>query len=127
MPEKTETAKLSAWRKWDHQVDVVGLKFRWKRDARRALAASIGANGLAGIRLVREPDNKYDGNAIMVLLPARLHGGKQLGYVRKDSAALLTPKLDTGTLKIAKAVLVELLEDDDFNSGPMIVTFQSKQ
>jgi hypothetical protein len=126
MPE-SKTAKLPAWRKWEHQVDVIGLKFRWKRDARRALAASIGARGIGGIRLVREEDNKYDGNAIMVLLPERLHGGKQLGYIRRESAAMLTPKLDIGELRIVSAKLVELLEADDWNSGPMIVTFQSKQ
>jgi HIRAN domain len=126
MPE-SKTAKPSrAWRKWEHQVDVIGLKFRWKRDARQALATAIGVRGIGGIQLVREPDNKYDENAIMVLLPDRLQGGKQLGYIRRESAAMLAPKLDSGELRIVGAKLMELLESDDWNSGPMIVTFQSK-
>jgi hypothetical protein len=129
MPEQTETAKLrQTWHSpWVHQIDVIGLKFRWKRDARRALAASITSRGIGGIQLVREHDNKYDGNAIMVSLPDRLHGGKQLGYIRRESAAMIAPKLDIGELRIVSAKLVELLEGDDFNSGPMLVTFQSKR
>lgn len=127
MPESQTAKTRKVWTKWDHQVDVIGLKFRWKRDARQALAASIGARGIGGIQLVREPENKYDENAIMVLLPDRLHDGKQLGYIRRESAELLAPKLDSGELRIVSAKLVELLESDDWSSGPMIVTFQSKQ
>src|SRR5262245_4976271 len=128
MPGQSQTAKTrKTWQKWEHEVDVIGLKFRWKRDARQALGATIGARGIGGIRLVREPDNKYDDNAIMVCLPERLHGGKQLGYIRRESAALLAPKLDSGELRVVSAKLLDLYADDDWSSGPMIVTFQSRR
>ena len=41
------------------------------------------------ITLEREPDNKYDPNAIKVLAD-----GKQIGYIGKDYSSLLAPMID---------------------------------
>lgn len=125
MPVKGKTAKKPAIaRRWDHELDVVGLRFRWKRDGRRALADMIAKRGsVTGIRLIREPDNKVDENAIMVYLPERILEGAQLGYIRADSAAVLAPKLDNGSLIVLSAKLEELDESEDWNIGTMLVKF----
>lgn len=41
------------------------------------------------IQLEREPQNKYDPNAIKVLAD-----GKQIGYIGKDYSSILTPMMD---------------------------------
>lgn len=111
-------------RQWQHELDVVGLRFRFKRDGRRALADMIAKRGsITGIKLVREPDNRADENAIKVMLPDRILDGAHLGYLRADSAALLAPRLDAGILAVKSATLEYLNEDDDWNTGNLIVVF----
>lgn len=41
------------------------------------------------IELVREPDNKFDANAIKVMAD-----GKQIGYIGKEFAAIIAPLMD---------------------------------
>ena len=43
------------------------------------------------LKLVREPDNKYDHNAIGIWV-----GNEQLGYVPKETASGLAPEMDNG-------------------------------
>jgi len=64
------------------------------------------------VELEREPDNEYDPNAIKVNIHAKmkltkLHG-KQLGYLRKEVAALLAPKLDAGSIEPVKLWITEV-------------------
>lgn len=122
-----KTAKRASkprYRSWNHELDVIGLKFRWKRDGRRALADMVTKRGsITGIRLVREPDNPADPNAIKVMLPERILDGKQLGYIRATSAELLAPKLDSGKLVVKSAKLETLHEADDWNEGVLVVVF----
>jgi hypothetical protein len=112
---------------WTHQLDVVGLGFRMKRDARRTLADIIAKNGnIWGMQLVREPDNPADTNAIMVCLPKRLMGGAHIGYLRAPSAELLAPRIDRGSLAVVRATLLELRSENDFKEGTLDVTFRNK-
>jgi hypothetical protein len=62
-------------RTWSMELEVIGLRFRWKKDGRIAIARMCDKGDITGIRLEREPDNKYDENAIMVLLPTRILSG----------------------------------------------------
>jgi len=68
----------------DVPVTVVGLKF-----------ASITAAPGQNVLLVREPENKYDPNAVKVTNIA----GQTVGHIKKDEAAALSPLL----AKITKA------------------------
>jgi hypothetical protein len=112
-------------RTWQHEVDIVGLRFRFKRDGRRALADMIAKRGsITGMRLIREPDNRADPNAIMVCLPQRILDGKQLGYLHKETAAVLAPALDSGRTVVLRATLESLYEDEEWNRGNMIVWFK---
>ena len=47
--------------------------------------------------LKREPELKYDTNAVAVYLPSKVGGDKQLGYVPRGLAAELAPIMDAGT------------------------------
>lgn len=44
------------------------------------------------LKLLREPNNRYDRNAIAVYSP----GGEQLGYLSRNDAANVAPKIDRG-------------------------------
>jgi hypothetical protein len=50
------------------------------------------------LRLVREPDNKFDPNAIAVRTAV---GAESLGYVNKQNAARLARRLDIGESLVA--------------------------
>jgi hypothetical protein len=108
-----------------HQLDVIGLGFRVKRPTRRIIADMIEKKGaIGGMRLVREPDNPVDPNAIMVCMPKRLMQGMQIGYLRRPTAELLAPKIDNGSLVVKGAVLAWLSAEDDFKEGTVDVTFK---
>ena len=47
--------------------------------------------------LVREPNNKFDKNAIIVKL-----GDNKIGYVKREEAQLLSPLLATNKLKVKR-------------------------
>lgn len=113
-------------RTWRTELEVVGLRFRWKKDGRAALARMADKSDIGGVRLVREPDNKYDGNAVMVLLPERLMDGRQLGYLHRQTAELLAPSFDSGKLEVVSAKLTGLDPADDYNTGTLDVLFRDR-
>jgi hypothetical protein len=115
-----------------HDLDVVGLKFRWNKDLRGEIAKLVNAKPMT-VEIEREPENEYDPNALMVVVPTGTFNltdpkkgqrtGGQLGYIRADSAAVLAEKIDGGTLQIIGAKLTEL-RAPDYNEGSMEVTFK---
>jgi hypothetical protein len=111
-------------RTWSMELEVVGLRFRWKKEGRAAIARMCDKSDITGIRLMREPENKYDENAVMVLLPTRILSGKQLGYLHRQAAELLAPKLDSGRLEVVGAKLLRLDSDAEHNVGTMLVRFR---
>jgi hypothetical protein len=111
-------------RRWNHELDVVGLNFRLKRVTRDKLGDIVAKGSVTGIRLRREPDNHADPNAIQVLLPERLMHGAHIGYLRAPSAELLAPKLDSGALEVVSAKLLDLDETRGYDSGTLHVVFR---
>ncbi len=80
----------------DLQVEVAGLEHHW--DAVRALTGNrprdedeIEREKSVKLRLVREPNNQYDTNAIAVWSDKHGH----VGYVPKELAAELSPGLES--------------------------------
>lgn len=67
------------------KVPVVGLQY---------YTGLVGAG--EEVRLVREPHNKYDRNAIQV----KNIGGTQVGHVKREYAARLAPLLDQGLITV---------------------------
>jgi len=76
------------------QSDLAGIKFRPKEIKERI--ATLGEGEV--LSLEREPDNKYDENAIRVLD----HDGQFLGYVQGYVAKALAPEIDAGTSHVAE-------------------------
>lgn len=77
-------------------LKVVGVTFRnegtgeSRREIIRELAAKYGDNFRdINVEIKREPDNKYDANAVMVLTD-----GKQIGYLGREYAAIIAPLMD---------------------------------
>ena len=74
------------------------------------------------LTLKREPELKYDKNAVAIYSPSKV-GDKQLGYVPRGLAAELAPLMDSGTVVTAvraRTALegVLLLEWDDGQPEP---------
>lgn len=79
----------------DVKLKVVGVNF--KNDDGTSRQDIIGRlTQKAEITLLREPSNKYDKYAIMVLAD-----GKQIGYIGKEYAKIISPMMDAGSLAIA--------------------------
>ncbi len=79
------------WLAWDPPLSIV----RGESNYQRALRAVAGKTRKEGYvvpvvtTLKREPQNKYDRNAIAALV-----GGKIVGYIAKEVAAQMSPGLD---------------------------------
>jgi len=74
------------------------------------------------LTLLREPGNRFDSNAIMVLDPdSEMH----LGYVAKEVAAELAPLMDEGEEFVcsvggkmsAKSVILSILSSDEADAS----------
>jgi hypothetical protein len=93
---------------WSFTCTVVGMQFRWKMTGREMLARAVPFP----VELEREPDNKFDPNAVKVNLAAtkKLSSlkGKHLGYLRREVAELLAHRLDAGTVEPVKLWVTEI-------------------
>lgn len=139
MPGKPKTAKTRGPKLIEHEVTVVGLGFRLKGPARRALAGIVekrDGKGMEGFKLVREQENRHDANAIMVKHPERgVLAGKHIGYLTAEVAAVLAPLMDdyratrgdrsipTDGIEFVSAKLTELDEQQHYKTGTLVVTF----
>jgi len=89
----------------DLAVNVVGVTFKNENGTSRReyiseMIDKIQANGFPpAIILKREPTNKYDVNAVMVMhydMEDQDNQLKQIGYIGKDYAEILAPMMDSG-------------------------------
>ena len=87
-----------------YDINVAGVTFDGRQEVLAELyeiqeAQKAGTTtpsiAIIPIDLVREPDNKYDANAIQVLAEGN-DGPKHVGYVPRHLAAKLAPLLDAG-------------------------------
>jgi hypothetical protein len=115
-------------------LDVVGFGHRFKAEERERLAASC-ARRPQKIRLVREQENKYDGNAIAVFIEEGPLAGVvhrkgdapgQIAYLRAETAAELAPRMDRGEVTFVKGTLVSLAAPE-FKVGVVYVTLQKEE
>lgn len=95
-------------RTWKATITVVGLQFRWKKDGRAVLARSCPFPA----ELVRETDNEHDEHAIRVNIAGDMKltalRGRQLGYVNRQIAALIAPRMDAGTVEPVKLWITDV-------------------
>lgn len=77
------------------------------------------------VKLVREPKNEADPNAIAIYSDDDgTWAGMQLGYVSREVASELAPRLDKKQIQVKRAVLEEL---DASGHGPLVVDFIRKK
>jgi len=90
------------------ELTCVGLQFRWTKNGRETLARSCPFP----VDLEREPDNKHDENAVKVVIAAdyklKKLRGKHLGYLRRQAAEHMAPRLDAGTLEVVKLWVTDI-------------------
>ena len=89
---QTGTAEVLSFR-------VAGVSFRNEDGTDRQHIIKQLRSG-SSLRLVREPSNSYDSNAVRVMNSTE----EQVGYVPKDLAPLISGKLDCGEVLVGKAV-----------------------
>lgn len=70
------------------RIPVVGVKFEGRQEVLRTLLESGGK--LSGC-LVREPENRFDSNAVAVHV-----NGKRIGYIPKGRAETIAAQIDAG-------------------------------
>lgn len=83
MDEKERTGKF--------EIPVVGVTFEGRQDILAALYKDQESGPVLAGQLRREPDNRFDPNAIAVDV-----GGHQVGYVPKALADKLSIHMDAG-------------------------------
>lgn len=98
-------------RTWSIELTVVGLQFRWKKTGRETLARATPFK----VDLEREPEHTHDENAIKVVIASDFKlkklAGSHLGYLRRQAAEHMAPRLDNGTLEVVKMWVNEIDAD----------------
>lgn len=85
---------------------LAGAQFR--PESARTITQELNISDV--LELEREPHNQYDENAIQVIAH-----GEHIGYIQRDLAALIAPKMDAGEEPYAEVIerispLVVLIE-----------------
>ena len=69
--------------------------------------------GGEAIKLVRQPSNPHDANAILLTLD----DGRDIGFVPRDTAEDLAPQIDGGAKVSAEITYIDDVETDDGEDG----------
>lgn len=98
-------------------LKVVGVTFKnedgsSRKDAILVLAGMEDKTGVT-FELVREPDNKYDINAVKVMVNGISSEPVQIGYVGKEYASIIAPLMDMG-----EQFKAELKDCGEFKNRP---------
>ncbi len=86
----------------DHAfVSVVGVTFEGRQNKLAGLLAVKADGAVLSAMLVREPTNRFDPNAIAVIVGANMMGGigapeQHVGFIPGPLAAKWAPKMDAG-------------------------------
>jgi len=65
----------------------------------------------------REPNNSFDKNAIMVLS----QNNQKIGYIPKDLAKDLAPKIDSGEIKAMEVIINQITGGEEKNLGCNVI------
>ena len=84
-------------------LTVVGLSYRVTPAKMEELASETPLK----CSLVREPDNNHDANAITVVIKEKPYENFHIGYIGREVAKELAPRLDAG-MEIVEAWLLDV-------------------
>lgn len=76
------------------------------------------------ISLRREPENRHDENAIAVIVQEKPWKGMKVGYVPRQTASEIAPRLDRGKVSFADGLLTSV--DADSGIGEMRLNFRRR-
>jgi hypothetical protein len=121
-------------RTWSVELSVVGLNFRWKRDVIAMMPGWVPFP----VTLEREPDNRFDSDAIKVVIAGTMKltklRGAHFGYIsnrldeeegqRVGLASLLAPKLDSGAIEPVKLWVTDI--DVDSGAATLSARFRDR-
>src|SRR5512146_2933617 len=74
------------------------------------------------VTLKRDTENIHDENAIAVICNERPWKGMRVGYVPRQTAAEIAPRMDGGKIQFTGGYLNDV--DDESGIGNMVVAFQ---
>lgn len=94
----------------EYRFSVAGVTFDGRQQKIDDVARRIHDGEALSAQLIRQPDNRFDPNAIEVVIL-----DQQIGYVPKRLAARLAPMLDSG--QTARVQSVEFYESYRGSSG----------
>lgn len=101
------------------ELTIVGMQHRLTRSSLRVMRDRLPLNA----RLVREKKNEHDENAIMVVAneePWTMH----VGYLTRQVAAELAPRLDSRKLQIVSVLITEVVPHE--GTGTVLVKTKRK-
>jgi hypothetical protein len=101
------------------ELSVVGIEYRVTPATVRKLQDGLPLQA----ELLREPDNSYDENAVKVVLTDKsLKGQFHIGYLSRQLASEIGPRMDAGRFPYVQAVLTEI----DEKTGKLDVRMAAK-
>ena len=125
---KSKTTKKKKPTLVDHEIelDVVGLQHRITTSTRRWLAKSLKENGPIFCKLVREPENTHDENAIKVVIQEGNYKDLHLGYIQRAVAAVLALMMDDSLITDVLLAIVSIDVDAGTADARLQFTAPSK-
>jgi hypothetical protein len=89
---------------------IVGIQYRMPKDTRRMLSKHVPFS----VYFRRDKKNEYDPNAIAVFVADGIpYKGMHLGYLRKEVAGVIAPKVDAGQITLPAFGIVDSFNVDE--------------
>ncbi len=93
------------------KTKIVGITF----NGRQETIEMIEKNNIKELELVRDKDNEFDKNAIMVIANFKNNWRRQVGYLKKELAEQLAEPIDKGIKYACK--IIEITGKEKENRG----------
>ena len=100
------------------EIQCVGMRHRVTPATLRDMEALCPLK----VKFSREPENIHDDNAIRVICNERPWRGMHVGYVARQTAAEISPRLDAGAIELVGGYLNDV--NDESGTGHMKVEFK---
>lgn len=97
---------------------VVGLRYRVTPATLRQISKITPVKA----RLKREPENSHDENAVAVLLMEKPWRNFQIGYLPRETASVVAPRMDAKKFTATEVWLTEL--DEAGGVGEVLVKYK---
>lgn len=93
-------------------LQVVGMKYRVTPATRHLIRKKVEHDGPIPVKLIREPENVHDPNAIKVVISGSAYKGLHIGYLMRGVAAEYAQRLDEKRFHFEDG-LMPIVNDED--------------